>query len=214
MYLEKNIFTQFCCSVDISGKHDAFICVIMSHGGEKGIMGTDRQYIDVEQITARFQADKCQSLATKPKLFFINACRGQMEDAGGLVPRGPLDLFADDISGELPVRLPSEADFLICYSTTKHHVSYREFFPNPSDTMRYRNSHQTGSWFISAVVQIFSIYASKEDLLGMLTRVNRAMCELYVGDNPNSGHKQIACHLSMLTRKLYFMNFLDQVVKC
>ena len=105
----------------------------MSHGGEEGVMGTDGKYINVEKITEKFQADECQSLATKPKLFFINACRGHKEDAGCQVPRGPLDDVTDGIGEERPVRLLSEANFLICYSTTKHHVSYREFSLNPCD---------------------------------------------------------------------------------
>lgn len=40
----------------------------------------------------------------------------------------------------------------------------------------------------------------------MLTRVNRAMCEFYT----EGGSKQISCQLSMLTRKVYFSNFLDK----
>lgn len=203
----------YCLSV-LPGNHDALICVVMSHGGEKGIMGWDRNYITVDQITNNFKDDKFPSLITKPKLFFINACRGEMEDNGRLVPRGYKHgsvVFADDIKGELPVKLPSEADFLICYSTTKGSVSYREYFPNPEDTLRYRSSMGTGSWFIQAMVQVFNNYADQEDLLSMLTRVNRAMCEFYNGGDPESGHKQISCHLSMLTRKLYFRNFFKQI---
>ena len=179
----------------------------MSHGNEDGILGIDSEAIPVDDITAKFQGgDKCPQLVTKPKLFFLQACRGDVDDKGYYVPRGPIssDVYADsDRFEEMPVKLPSDADFLIAYSTTKGFVSHRKF----TDSARYAVGHgeQLGSWFISCLVQVLCNNSHREDLMTMLTRVNKAMSEFYT----EGGSKQISCQLSMLTKKVYFANFCN-----
>ena len=180
----------------------------MSHGNEEGILGTDYQAIPVEDITAKFGGgDTCPQLATKPKLFFLQACRGDVDDEGYYVPRGQTsdNVYADSSHVEdMPVKLPSEADFLIAYSTTKGKISHRRF----TDDRVYaeKRGESLGSWFISCLVQVLRDNSHKEDLMTMLTRVNKAMSEFYT----NGGSKQISCQLNMLTRKVYFSNFFNK----
>lgn len=180
----------------------------MSHGNEEGILGTDSQAIPVDDITAKFQGgDNCPQLVTKPKLFFLQACRGDVDDKGYYVPRGPSsqDVYADsDTFQEMPVKLPSDADFLIAYSTTKGYVSHRRF--TDSARAAAANGKSLGSWFISCLVQVLRANSHKEDLMTMLTRVNKAMSEFYT----EGGSKQISCQLSMLTKKVYFAGFLNK----
>jgi len=189
-------------------EHDSFICIIMSHGNEEGILGIDSQAIPVDDITAKFQGgDQCPQLVTKPKLFFLQACRGDVDDKGYYVPRGPRsqDVYADsDHFQEMPVKLPSDADFLIAYSTTKGYVSHRRFIDSARTAAAYGES--LGSWFISCLVQVLRANSHKEDLMTMLTRVNKAMSEFYT----EGGSKQISCQLSMLTKKVYFASFLNK----
>ena len=181
----------------------------MSHGNGEGILGIDSEAIPVDDITAKFQGgDQCPQLVTKPKLFFFQACRGDVDDKGYHVPRGPSsqDVYADsDNLQEMPVKLPSDADFLIAYSTTKGYVSHRRF----TDDTRFASAHgeSLGSWFISCLVQVLRANSHKEDLMTMLTRVNKAMSEFYT---EGTGRKQISCQLSMLTKKVYFANFLNE----
>lgn len=187
-------------------ENDGFICIIMSHGNEEGILCSDHKAIPVEEIMEKFRGgmDACPQLAKKPKLFFIQACRGEVEDKGYFVPRGPKDVYSDTADIEMPVKLPSDADFLIAYSTTKGTLSHRRFTVD----RKYAEAHKAslGSWFISCLVQVLCENSHKEDLMTMLTRVNRAMCECY----SEAGSKQISCQLSMLTRKVYFSNFLNK----
>lgn len=57
--------------------HDAFVCVLMSHGGlGDHIFGTDGTSISVNEVTKSFNDENCIELRGKPKLFFVNACRG------------------------------------------------------------------------------------------------------------------------------------------
>lgn len=188
-------------------EHDSFICIIMSHGDEEGILAADSQSVPVDSIIAKFQGNKCPQLATKPKLFFLQACRGKVDDNGYHVPEMQDQVIADaDEKEEMPVKLPTDADVLIAYSTTKGYLSHRRFTVNMKDAKLY--STQLGSWFISCLVQIFLKYSHREDLMTMLTRVNNSLSQLY--SEPN-GCKQISCQLSMLTKKVYFANFFGKV---
>jgi len=54
---------------------DCFICVILSHGEEGIIYGTNGT-LKLQYLIEMFKGDRCPSLAGKPKLFFIqvNLC--------------------------------------------------------------------------------------------------------------------------------------------
>lgn len=52
------------------GERACFICVLLSHGGEGTLFGTDRP-VPLQQLTSSLTAERCPSLKGKPKLFFI-----------------------------------------------------------------------------------------------------------------------------------------------
>lgn len=188
--------------------HDSFICIIMSHGNEEGILGADSRALPVDYITAKFRGGVCPQLATKPKLFFLQACRGDVDDDGYLIPRGGQGghVYPDvGETEEMPVKLPSDADFLIAYSTTKGFVSYRSI--TVDKRVARTHGRTLGSWFISCLVQVLQTYSHREDLMTMLTRVNNSMTRQYT---VHGRCKQISCQLSMLTKKVYFANYLEQ----
>ncbi len=47
-----------------------FVCVLLSHGEDGRIFGTD-DYIELKELFALFRGDCGKSLVGKPKLFFI-----------------------------------------------------------------------------------------------------------------------------------------------
>ena len=53
---------------------DVFICVIMSHGYKGKVLGVDMSTVEVE--TVKKIISDVESLAGKPKIFFIAACQG------------------------------------------------------------------------------------------------------------------------------------------
>ena len=61
-------------------RYDCFVCVILSHGSKDGIYETDEEVINIEAITPLFRRDECPSLEGKPKIFLIQACRGNQRD--------------------------------------------------------------------------------------------------------------------------------------
>ena len=160
----------------------------MSHGGEKGIYGSCGEPYDVNKIIDLFKGDSCPALLTKPKLFFIQACRGNKTDKGcdNIRRDGPAG------KSEPPtIRIPTDSDILVAYSTTEGRPAYRD--------VDWSDGRPTGgSWFISCMMQVFHAYGDREDLMTMMVRVNRAISKY--GEND----KQVPCQVSMLTKKIYF----------
>ena len=160
-------------------RYDCFVCVILSHGSKEGIYGTDEQVIKPDAITSLFRRDECPSLEGKPKIFLIQACRGNQRD------QVSIESDSDPIMFSNP-SLPADADFLICYASSPGHQSYRQ--------------SSLGSWFISAVFQVFKEYADREHVMDMMLRVNNQVASYFSVE----GLKQMPCQVCMLTKKVFF----------
>ena len=57
-------------------KYSCFMAFIMSHGNEKGISGTNKELFDINALSSHITPKKCKGLKDKPKIFFVQACRG------------------------------------------------------------------------------------------------------------------------------------------
>ena len=99
---------------------DSFICCILSHGGSYGIFGTDKKCIPVNQFSEILEPDKCPQLMHKPKIFFIQACRGTEASM-------PID--GPGASDEIGPKVPRGADFYLSYATGPGHVALRPSYP-------------------------------------------------------------------------------------
>lgn len=71
---------------DIAAKdHIQFDCLlvaVLTHGTKGKLYGTDGKLVPVEEITELFSGNKCPSLTGKPKIFLLQACRGERKDKG------------------------------------------------------------------------------------------------------------------------------------
>lgn len=174
----------------------------MSHGGDDGkIYASDFEF-DVSEIWTPFVGKHCPSLIGKPKLFFIQACRGTLADFGVFMkvkPKPELenvrensDSIDSEVAKEQTFVIPNLADLLVMYSTSEGHVSFR----NPND----------GSWFIQSLCIELS-ENSHEELLLILTGVLRRVAFNYQSDiEKNQDYdagKQMPVFMSMLTKTFY-----------
>lgn len=66
---DKKVF-WFAAACENHSDAACFACILLSHGKEGLIYGTDGE-MPIKTLTALFRGDKCQSLIGKPKLFFI-----------------------------------------------------------------------------------------------------------------------------------------------
>ncbi|XP_075991933.1 caspase drICE-like [Anticarsia gemmatalis] len=128
-------------------RNTSCICIaILTHGDKGGeVQAADKPYL-LSDIQGIFESQI--DLVNKPKLFFVQACRGGNVDAGNTVQL--------DSEGFLTV--PSHADFLTLFSTVEDHLSYRD-------------AH--GSWMIQALCSVLAKYNESLDLLQMITVVNK-----------------------------------------
>lgn len=184
-------------SQDDHSDADCFVCVYLSHGENDHVYAYDRQ-IKIETITNMFRGDKCPSLVGKPKIFIIQACRGDKHDDPVIV-QDTVDGREEAIVNETEVdaagvyTLPAGADFLMCYSVAQGYFSHRETV--------------NGSWYIQDLCEALRKHGSSLEFTELLTVVNRKVSHRKVDvckDINAIGKKQIPCFASMLTKKLYF----------
>uniref|UniRef100_A0A8C9MGI2 Caspase-8 n=1 Tax=Serinus canaria TaxID=9135 RepID=A0A8C9MGI2_SERCA len=143
---------------------DCFVCCILSHGKKGIIYGVDGQEVPIRELTTSFTAQNCNSLAGKPKVFFIQACQGDAFHQGVTIET---DSGEQDSSVEQDARfqfdcIPAEADFLLGMATLQDYVSFR----SPSE----------GTWYIQALCQRLEYSCPRgEDILTILTAVNQVV---------------------------------------
>ena len=140
---------------------DCFICFIMSHGCDNGaIFGSDNEKIYLKQdLTRPFKMNK--SLSNKPKLFFIQACRGEngtscadLSNIPNDYEQRPLPPLKDELDSS------AEADILYSYATVEGFTTYRDIL--------------TGSWYTQTLCDVISEHVT-EELSHILLEVNNRL---------------------------------------
>ncbi|CAG4972906.1 unnamed protein product [Colias eurytheme] len=136
---------------DISKKdHKQTSCIFfafLTHGDSGGeLHAADRPYLlkDVLVLLEHGHA----SLVAKPKVLFVQACRGNKADSGRRVEL--------DSSGVSYV-VPTHSDFLVLYSTVEDYLSYRDI---------------NGSFMIQDLCDIIVSYHEQWDLLHLVTMLH------------------------------------------
>lgn len=172
----------------------------MTHGKHDGkIYAADGEFM-VQDLWERFIGNNCKSLIGKPKLFFIQACRGSTTDPGiVLKPKPKIRPFklSDTVDAKALLEkhyvIPTLADLLVMYSTAEGYYSFR----NPAE----------GSWFIQALCEELRENIH-EDLMMILTGVNRRVAFAKQSNIPDNlewdAMKQMPNIMSMLTKTMYF----------
>ncbi|XP_066173907.1 caspase-6 isoform X2 [Sylvia atricapilla] len=184
-------------SMDDHSDADCFVCVFLSHGEDDHIYAYNGK-IEIQEITDLFRGDKCPSLVGKPKIFIIQACRGDKHD-DAVIAHDSTDSSSEshvnktEVDAACVYSLPAGADFIMCYSVAYGYFSHRDIF--------------NGSWYIQDLCETLRKHGSSLEFTELLTVVNRKVSYRTVGASKiiNAiGKKQIPCFASMLTKKLYF----------
>ena len=191
---------------DYTGQ-DALIVAIMSHGRKDVVLGCDGKPVEIDrQIVPIFDGKNCPSLSGKPKIFIFQACQGSKKEVGVLEadevvdnvdvavsqPMAGISLEGSGEGSEMSTDaslIPHTADIVKSCATVKDFVSWRNM--------------KTGSWFIRAIVSVFSEFAHEEDLITMLQRVNKKVSEKSTSEKK---YIQMPCiGDNTLRKKFYFM---------
>jgi len=208
-----------------SGHTDGLVVCLLSHGLSGKIYGVEGNLISVSEILEILSSGPSgEALRGKPKLFLIQACRVQPSAPKRLAapPKTKIttcevisspDGSMQDLSVDAAVRSSPKnsskrnnanrnsiyesfveqnsshlhGDMLLGYSTFPGNVSWR-------DTAK-------GSFFIDAVVSVFSEFASSQDVFSMLVKVNQKVLESVT----EKGQEQIPAPVVTLTKKLFLI---------
>lgn len=168
-------------------KDDVGCCLVtlMSHGEKGFIKMEDGEKVSLEDIFEMFNNKNCPALQEKPKIFIIQACRGEKRDSGVETDDEPME--SDDVAEKR--RLPTFSDYFIIYPTQTDHVALRH--------------PRTGSVMIEAMSAVFKQYGNKWHIADFFTKVNNRVVhtEFHLHEEPI---KVSLVMESTLTRFVYF----------
>ncbi|XP_037514147.1 caspase-7-like [Rhipicephalus sanguineus] len=173
---------------------DCLVVILMSHGKKDMIDGIDGEQVHlVDDVFTLFNNEKCPALQGKPKLFFIQACRGTKDDSGtGTVvfdtaDAGPIPAEVPQSSSARQERLATWSDMYIAYATIPGYKALK--------------NSTIGSWFLADVFSVFSENAGIMHLETMMRHVQNKV----LARSAHDGSKQTcSVELQGWTKKLYF----------
>ncbi|XP_076975740.1 caspase-14 [Tamandua tetradactyla] len=134
----------------------AFV-VLMAHGNEGIIKGEDDKMVKLQDLFEVLNNKNCLALRAKPKVYIVQACRGEHKDLGEKI--GESEVVT--ITRDHPHTIPTYTDVLHVYSTVEGYIAYRH--------------DEKGSCFIQTLVKVFT--ENKGPILELLTEVTRQMAE-------------------------------------
>lgn len=166
-------------------KYYCFTLFIMGHGDGNGITTKDGLAFAPEEMISHFKNDKLKEFAGKPKVFFIQSCRGPMEQ--------PTVIATDTEEMYTPIRVPKDGDIYVAYSTTEGHVAYRH--------------GSKGSYFITGCVTTFTEKYSTMHLEDMMIDVRAKISkQLRKGKHDKKKeYGQMPVTTSTLRKPLYYI---------
>ena len=183
--------------------YDCFVLWLMSHGISGEVVCFDGKMMPIQEIHEMFS--KCETLSGKPKLFFIQACRGVKEDEGVNVfvendasspHRANKIIESRKADPVIQLKIPRHADFLYAFSTINEYVAYRNKI--------------FGSHYVRCFVEAFNKHVAHEHILDILTVVNHEVSKMET-TRPSSTNedktkicKQMSEVRHTLRKKVYF----------
>jgi caspase 7 len=193
----------------LSGNHsneDFFFCVIMSHGNRvKGvdyITGSDNVDVSLDELIKPIK--ECASLVDKPKMFFVQACRGEakfenanfqsLTDATQAIEEYKRNNFVLDNTNNREVTTQSKkfnSDYLIFYSTTRGFVSLRDPI--------------NGTPFVRAICKVFTKSIKKASLMDMITDITNEIA---------NNNQQVTELTGSMARTLFFTKVIHILSVC
>jgi caspase 7 len=164
---------------------------IMSHGTDGKIFGTDGEAVNLRDFVDPFK--KVSSLKDKPKMFFVNACRGNKmtptHDHKKLVEMDAKEANEDLFKAN---KTPLDADFLFAYSTVADYYSIRD--------------SEDGSWFIQILCDQIERFKSEKHILDIMTKVIRVVSKQEGRNRKGNLIKMYPTSTTQLSKDFYFVN--------
>jgi len=168
---------------------DSFVCCILTHGEDNIVHGADSQELNFQELAATMKLSP--TLRGKPKIFFVQACRGDQEKRGFDIQKDDPSTASHSSSSKITATIPQEADFFFGFATPPGNAAYR--------------SKRHGSWFVSQLCEVLINCAYTESLSSMMKKVNRKVSDAYTKE----GFKQCTESVDRLRKKVHFFHYIN-----
>ena len=141
-----------------------------------------KKYIPYKVSTIKRRLESTEGLHGKPKLLFLQSCRGNIDNIG---------VCSKDSDKDGNGMIPYGSDFLISFATIEKHAAYRD---------------EKGSPFIRQLYYVFNTYRTTHDIVSMMIILTKRM-SFWRGETTKGVIvKQIPDFTSTLRKFLYFFN--------
>ncbi|XP_059832928.1 uncharacterized protein LOC132398015 [Hypanus sabinus] len=164
-----------------------FVSILSSHGADGLIYGADGKPVHLRDIYSMFTEKACPALAGKPKIFFVQACRGMQLDDGVYV--------GEDETDSCSAEPNSFSHYLAIPDDTAVHFSSS---PDYGSFLR-----ATGSVFLQTLCDLLQGCQRHWELLKIMTRVNCIVALWFESRGKYGGKKQMPCFVSKLRHEVY-----------
>ncbi|KAK6170502.1 hypothetical protein SNE40_018882 [Patella caerulea] len=175
---------------------DCLLVSLMSHGGEEGICGNDyNRYqgtglLTLNDITEPFKGDRCPTLVGKPKIFILNACRGDEVDPG-VEEYDQTDSRQSFTALPKIHKIPIDADIFVCFSCSQGYSTLRDPF--------------SGSYFVQDLCSVFKEYGEKLHLSELVLKVKEMVAARQIRVQGSAdAEMQMPVVLDTLRKLVYF----------
>nr|ABG48761.1 caspase-8 [Haemaphysalis longicornis] len=174
---------------------ECLVVILMSHGENDGIYGTDGKWLNLKQeVYTQFNDSNCPSLQGKPKLFFVQACRGREDDFRTDGMRGAPN--SSHKRKDWPTLEQDRQSMDWIADVSEMHIAEA----TRPELVAHRDT-AFGSWFLSAVYKIFTCHAWELPLERLMERVQEEVQE----NTSDSNIKQFPLFTKLrATKELYF----------
>jgi hypothetical protein len=189
-------------SDDYPEDSNCLLVAMMSHGNQNGIIYTRDGTMKVDEIWRPFTADKCKNLAGKPKIFLVQACRGNLPDVGAEIEVEPeVSEKEDCFASRSSLKFESERFVISTLADIVIYFSSAEGFPSFRD--------DNGAWFVQALCATLKDCHESQaetDLMTIFTRINRFISYAKQANSRDNFNfcKQMPVIQSMLTKNVIF----------
>ncbi|XP_053875338.1 caspase-7-like [Malaclemys terrapin pileata] len=180
---------------------DCFVSILSSHGEEGAIYDCRGELLKLTRIFQMLSPQRCPVLAGKPKIFFIQACRGNVTDPGVWVEtdsgRPPADSFSHYLSIPDSTRPPADS--------FSHYLS----IPDSTAVMFACSPGYSaflslgGSVFLQTLLEFLEGDERHLELARLMTRISWKVAFHWEAKGEYQGEKEMPCFVTNMVREVY-----------
>ncbi|XP_070621653.1 caspase-3-like [Erythrolamprus reginae] len=162
-----------------------FVSIISSHGEEGSIMDCQGQALKLTHIYNILSPERCPHLAGKPKIFFIQACRGNRFDDGIYIETDSSAPEEDCFSHYLSI----PENTAVMFSCSPGYVSF---------------SNQWESMLLKALLEVLEGEERKLKVTKLMTWINSKVAFLCEARGAQyKGKKEMPCFVTNMIEEVY-----------